>query len=521
MAEPTPFDRLFAPDSSGSLFGTIGRAFGVQSGAERSGQASGEALKGLADLQAQGMTPQQAIVKYMQSPAGIDAFTNNPGLMDQLTRFGAATTPPPAQITTAGPGQGVFSTDRNTNQTTNVGNVPSLPQTHVVGPGSAVSTTNAQGQTNMTAPVPTQDTQQFKEMASLANLPDDALQEIARVKALPISQQPTEQARAIQTLQSKYGLDPVLGQKFLAGALKVTPMYNFDGQHIGNAVQDVLNGITVQGGGNIRLNQPGSRTDATKPTVQITPQAVNPDGTVKPDKVFDDKNTMFLGTGISPILAQYLGNTLGQVSSTLVPESSQRASGQRDYIQQLHTALISLRDNSSGLGIPIKAIDSVTNLAPGFGPLVDNLTSVQNGRRLLGLVQNEIQAAENATIDPNVAQSERINASKRIESWRRVERAMPTMDNMQKLEEALKTGTAGQLTPSSIYKDVKTGVQGAVKQGQKEVDTASGTETTKGAPSIQTMKPSELLALDPAKLTSDQRAMLRSRIDQLVTRKKQ
>jgi hypothetical protein len=451
----------------------------------------------LTQLREAGKNPQQALIEFVNTPEGKNLLINDPDGLDFAKGVLAGTVAPAPTVNNVPAGGMGIITDQN--GTTTVRN-------------------------------PTEKAQAITEIGAIAQLPADALKKYAEAS---LQTSTTQKQDAVKELVEKYSLDPQIGQKLLAGALQIMPINDQWGQPVGMSVVDITNGRNTfisnkqPNGAAQTIGTPdgtiaGQTQPGVNPSSAGTPlppaHTQNPDGTVNPASIFNDKRSMFLGTGIMPIAASALGSILEQVDTSYVNtkggQTANKVDARRNDIQQLHNALISLRDNQSGLGIPTKVIDNVTSLAPGFGPFETPYASVTKGIKLYDLVNQEIAANEAATRDGGLAPSARVEASKRMDSWTAVKRALPTRDSMIQMRDLIANGGADTVSLRSV---IQSGMNG-IKSATGAVTGAVGDELSgdKKEINISGMTPKELLSLDPAKLNTYQRQELNNRLNRIL-----
>lgn len=475
MEPGTPFSHLLNPEQPGTLMGFIGGLTGSPSKGQVAGDARGRALQMLsAEIQA-GKTPQQALVNFLQRPEGVELFIRDPDLMTTLQQLQKQATPPEPKMTVAGPGQNVYSTINGV--TTKVGGA---------------------------APTVVQELLGLQEIAKLD--PAD-FQEMARLTMLPAEARRTAQERAVASLISAGKISQETGQKIIGGIIKVLPIKNQYGEETGQvSIIDIASGNVIQPG---KANQPGNDTSTIPDT------AKNHDGTIDPSKLFRGKATMFLGTGIAPIMVSTLSSILEQIDPKMILEPGAKAHSQRQDIRELHAALINLRDNASGLNIPKITIDTLIKLAPGLGAFDTPHNSVISGIKLLDKVNEEVAANEASTRDPALPVEERKKAASRMTSWRRVQRALPSMPEMVAMEEAIRQGDAGALTLRGAVEDST----GGARRGVNELRNPGGKGTPQPTNDFSKMSPEQLLAIDPKTLDANGRAAYRRRLEALKGKK--
>lgn len=558
-----PFSGMRA--NSGSLFANLGLAPTYE---DVAGQATGEANSALGALIEGGLTPQQAIVKYLQTPEGMQAFIRNPNLADQMQKTIASVTPPKEDVTTLSPGQTALGTDpysRTTRtmgsvpaqpqlstaspgqktystqngQTREVGNNPSLPQINNIPAGNTSQVINQDGTVASTTVTSPAEVQTFNALTKVAQLNPTELEEMARIQLLPADQRKSAAERAVKRLVDGGQIDATMGQKLLAGALDIKEVHNNFGDGTGQFVitdklggqvipsqnqinpdgsispNPVYNGATrqLQDGTSTPLNPPAPRGPQTSPQ----PGAQGPSVAPSSLDLAKDKRSMFLGTGALAATASYLGATAKQFDPSINDPKSESATTQRDYLGQLHTALIALRDNASGLGIPVKVIDQALSLAPGFGPLENPKEATKKGIMLLNMAENEIARGQMNIRDPNQPRALKIKEAERIQSWKRVTEALPTKPEMIELYKDIESGKANTMgiggAAESAANLAKSSFD-ALNKGIKDVG-----EQNQPATKYQKMNEDAMIKVDVTKLQPNELRAYKTRLQELIKAK--
>ena len=70
------YHSILDPGQSGTIMGTIGGLMGAPTASQAAGSATGQALQELSALRDQGLSPQQSLLKFFQTPTGHDFFVN-------------------------------------------------------------------------------------------------------------------------------------------------------------------------------------------------------------------------------------------------------------------------------------------------------------------------------------------------------------------------------------------------------------------------------------------------------------
>lgn len=536
----SPFSRVFDPDQSGTLTGLMGRAMGNNTALERQGSVRGGAQAALSDAVSKGKTPQQAILEYLKTPEGQQAFVSDPDFDKSLKSWADNITPPSPTMTN-------------------------------VAPGAMAVQTGQDGKVMNTFRNPTAEVQTFNEMAAIAKLPAERLRQLAEIQLLPGPEKQTAKEKAVSELVRSYGLPQEIGTKLLADVYRTVSIKDAFGAVVGEGVMDITSGQMIQPGQATSPNfgtagpgftgpaqgapqgvqwpaagttqvpgqapqQPQAQPGRTGQMPQTAPTPGLQPGNVDIQDMYDDKRTMFFGAGLAPTALSWANSVFRQIDPGLQVPGGQKSTGRRQAIQELHVALDGLTREGAGLGIPTVFINDLKALAPGFGPFESPSDALSKGMKLLQRVTDEITAQEANIRDPNVPAKVKVEAASRAKAYQTIERALPTMEEMQELKRQLDSGTAPVMTPGTAVrsleettrKGVKAGVEDLSSGGKKPAQAAprpgqtpqAGAEPElKGNP-YAAMSAKELLKVDPKSVKEPAlRAALRARLDELLMKK--
>lgn len=538
-----PFSALLNPDKQGTITGFLGGVLGYPTASQAGGAATGDALKELTALRSQGQSPQQALINFLQTPKGVEYFTQaGPDGLKSLTDGLAATVPPTPTVHNVPVGGQLWQTDPNTQKTTMIGNNPKVEPNVVMKPGESMFTPG--GAPIEGANVPMQDTEAvrtFQTFAAIAKLPQLEIRRLAALNADP-TKDPTEKGAALDKLVADYGLDPQTALKLKAGTIQIVPQKDGYGNTTGDVTLiDLSNpqsaqSITIKPGQSINSPAPGVKPVDGAPQSSVAPAAapgVTPaqgagTGVLPPTKIdptqnkqyFGSKSDMFLGAGLVPHVvgaASKIGET---ISPELISPEGAKANDRQTQLAHLTNTLLSLGEAGSGFGINKSIIQSFKDLIPDANSLTETPhAAVQKGIRLLQRVQGEIAAEESASSNQALPQSERVASAKRAEGWRRVERELPTMQEMDNMEKAIRNGTAGALNVESGVKAVVEQGKKGVASGKKQVNGISDTVNGEtGADPYVNMSEAEISAINPRTLDKSSLVKYRNRIRSLISK---
>jgi hypothetical protein len=498
-----PFNALLDPEKQGTITGFIGGLMGNPTAKQAAGSATGRALQELSQLQADGKTPQQALVTYLQSPGGIDFFTQaGPEGLKSLTSALTASTPP-------------------------------SPELHNVAPGGQLFAKDEHGRVSQIAANPTTEMQNFASYSRIAQLPTAKIRELAALNADPRKEfKPSDTRVAVDNLVNNFGMDPKVGEGIIAGTIKVLPIKDQYGQDTGDvSVVDLTNNSNVRlspGGRTPNNTAPGSAAAPKGTTPPVDPTAPDPNkspvGVIppsKPDPVADNpyfgkKSNMFLGAGLAPNVVGAASKVGENIDSRLVIPEGAKAQDRETLIAQLRSSISGMSTMGEGLSVNKSVVQNLLDLVPSTKITSSPHESVSKGIRLLQNVQQEIAAEEKKTTDANLPQQERVASAKRMEGWRRVERNLPTMDEMVALEKDIREGKAGALTLSEGTKQIVGAGKKAVKSATDQATDVSNDVSGTPAQNFDAMGPSDLLKVDPKTLSRPDQIKYLRRVDQLT-----
>lgn len=503
---PNAFNPLFDPGKQGTLTGFLGGLAGNPTQDQAAGSAMGDAAKQIADFQAQGASPQQAVLKFMQSPGGLDFFTaNGSQSMDQLAKLIQNSTPPDPKAVSIAPGH-----------------------TGVIAQG---------GNIIANASVPTTEVQNFNTFTQLAGASPQRVRELADLQMDPTAKNTTAKERAIDSMVTDGQIDSKTGDKLKAGTYQVIPAKDNFGNTTGdvsiidlsdpNNVKNVL--IRAGQGGNNPSPSAGAPSPAVAPATSpgVTPQQGGGTGVLpatqgksvfdpEASKYFGSKSNMFLGAGAVPNLLGAASKVSETLDPSLIIPQGAVANDRKTLLDQTNNAITAMGADSGGFGINKATLKTFQALVPSADATSSPHAEIQKGIRLLQKVNEEITAEENTVKNQNVPVSEKVAASKRIEGWRRVERTLPSMDEMAAMEKSIREGTAGASTIAS-------GVQTLFGAGKKAVTAAtsqaSDVNNTVRGPQFESMDEAGLQTVDPRALSNPDKVRYRNRIQQLIAEK--
>ena len=534
-----PFNALLDPSKQGTITGFIGGLMGNPTADQAAGSATGRALQELTALRDQGLSPQQALVKYLQTPGGIDYFSNaGPNGLKNLTDALSATTPPAPMIHNVPEGGALIGTNPQTGQPTTLFQNPKTYAPTTLGPQDIAIDRNGNKiaeNTNQKAGETPADVRSFQYFTQIAKLPPEEIQRLAAIKVDPSKS--SVSSMAIDKLVDDYGLDPRLGEALKAGSVKVLPLKNEYGQDTGDAsIVDLTgaNGPTVQilsakGRRTTGADVPNTPMAGTSPSTGAATGVLPPASTATPSptpspmsipeanpKYFGNKMSMFLASGpIAKGLAAASSLSESINPKLIIPEGAQAADRQV-LIDTLRSDLAAMGQMGDGW-VNKGVLDGYLKLAPSGSMTESPHQSIQKAIRLAEHIRDEIAAQEEVKNDPKQPIEQRKKANSLIEGWRRVQRDMPTYDELVKGEEQIRSGTAGAPTISGAVDTVVRAGSKAITEVKKEAGKVQQDQGLTSEPPLNfdTMELPDLIKVDPAKLDRPSKIKLMRRLDAL------
>lgn len=525
-----PFANAFSPDRGG-LTGFIGGLAGVPTQQQQSGSATGQALQELSQLKASGLDNQQAMLKFFQTPSGHDFFTHaGPDGLKQLTDGLQSMTAPAPLIHNVPEGGMLTATNPQTGQTTvNATNPKSYPPTALKPQEQMYDRAGnklAENENVDPSLVPA-DVRTFQYMTKIAKLPQAEIQRLAALKADPTKGGPNSvMSESVDKMVKDFGLDERTGEAIKAGTIKIVPLKNELGQDTGDiTVYDMSN---PAGGAQLIKAKRAGESAATTPLPGTTPSTGAPVGVlpqVAPDKnkassipaanpkYFGDKATMFLGTGpVANALSTASGISESISPELIIPQGAQ-ASDRKTLINVLRSDLSSMGQMGDGW-VNKGVIEGYLKLAPNGSVWESPHEAIQKAIRLHEHIQQEIEAQAEVYHNASLPMETRKKAQTLIQGWQKVQRDMPTPDEMSKMEGAIRAGTAGAPTISGAASAV-TDMAGKALTSVKNEAAKAG--ITPSGPNIDTISdPKELLAIDPRTLSREDKIKYLRKIDKMT-----
>lgn len=515
---PSPFERVFNPDNSGTLTGMLGRAFG-NSGA---GDARGAALQELGQLlsqpgpDGQPMNPQRAVMQFMTTDSGKNFFARDPNAASTIGSFIQQMTPPQPQIGTLGPGDMRTTTEPTTvNGGGGTRTGPFNPQSPIplqqgqtlAQPSSTPGGAATMGVGNPAPPTLVGPAQGFVPPGATQpsfTQPSERLQtQKGYVEGAGLTQEQSQGAyrdlaltpegkigHAIDRLVEQKVMTKEQGEAYKAGALEWKQEHNRFGTPSGWGLYDK---ITQK-----RLAAP----------VSDIPNAVKPSEHSDADfDLTDPKASMHLGSGALTMARDQLGrlNRMAIGNSGIDSRGSVIEGERRNSIAAVRAAL---DDVEKVGGLREGAAKRLLETAPELGVNVDAETNLRKMRTLHKEVTREIKSAEDTLdlTDPRNSPEVVKQASKTRDALQHVLRLLPTMKQMDQALDLCVKGDCGNFNLAGAA-DVLT----KTAKGAKNALTGPN----KVGNSFETMTPEQIQAIDVKKLDAKGRAAYRTRLDQL------
>lgn len=578
MPEPrSGMERLFDSSYPGSVFGALGSAFGNRSQAQYSGDVNGQAMANLAQLREQGLPPEQAIMKFIQSPEGQKWMGSGAAdVKGTLDMFVKQTLPQPdvATSTPAG-GKTTFSSPVTNQPTRTITNAPNetqnfnngVPMINNIPAGASQTNTTPGGTTRQGQP--TTDLQNFTGFAALSNMEPDAIRELATYQAMPQDMRAQKmQERALYALVNSGKLDAETAQKLIGGLLTLQEGTNqmgekngtffvIDKTQMGPNGNPVVNVITPRGGQQpgtgIRMpGQPGQQGGAPGgpaangpidqgPRIKVPRDALKPDGSIDWSKV-DDKNTMFLGSSVSSTLTSGVSRLFEMVDPALdqktgIADNSRAINRQMGAQNQLRQAIVGLTENSTNLGTPKAIIESAQNLVEGLPGTGGNASQfmpaspkaqMEHAIQLHTMLSNAMQSDMNIYNAANSPKEQKQKAYGRLTAYQRILDALPDPDVQKQLLQDYLAGNSGNQgllpTAKNLLDAGRKAFTSTTQQAQDVIGSAPLPRARPGeAPKAQggidfgKMSPDDLIAVDPKSVTDPaQKQIYMQRLNDII-----
>jgi len=517
------------PQSQGTILGAVGGLLGMPTAREAAGGATGRALQELSVLREQGLPPQQALLKWFQTPSGQDFFTRaGPEGLKTLTDGLMATQAPPPTVHNVPEGGMLAQTNPTTGQTSVALTNPKRYPNQVLGPQDKMFDANGRplAENTNTRPGDTPaDVQSFQFFSQLSGLPQEEIKRLAGAKLDPNSSKATVESNAIDSLVERYGLSPALAEKLKGGLIKVMPLKNSVGQDTGqvNIVdlttnQSVLLDPTKQGApaeqGAPQQALPGATPSTGAPVGTLPGVPVpkpRPSGT-QGNPAFGSKEDMALGSGpVSKVLGAATKVTEA-IDPRLIIDEGAKANDRETMLGTLRSNLQSIGTIGGGLSSNKGLIEGYvkTYLDQGFFTSSPH-SQVQKLIRLHEVAQKNIEDETQRANNPSLPNEVKKQAFETVAGWERVLGSMPSYETLINQEKAIKNGTAGAPTVSGAANTlVKSGAK-ALTEGKRQIE---GVEALQPQ-DFNTMSEQEVLAVDPRTLDRQGQIKYLRRLDQM------
>lgn len=524
-----PFANAFSPDRGG-LTGFIGGLAGVPTQEQSAGGATAQAMSDLSALKDQGMTNQQALLKFFQTPAGHDYFTSaGPNGMKALADGLTATTNAPPTMNNIPPGGMLTATDPQSGQTRTAANNPQQFPNQVVGPqdtqvdgkGNPLFTnTNSKGDTPAKV-------KEFQYFSQIAKLPAAEIQRLAGINADPsLADKSTATTQAVDELVKNYGLDAQTGEKIKAGVLHIIPQKDSFGVDTGavtivdlstgkptattlNPGQQAPAGTAPSVPNPVSGTSPstGAATGVLPPAATPTDDTQGPKPPLKAGDIaknnpayFGSKADMFLSSGVVPSIMSGVSSATEQLNPSSVVPSGAKSADRQNQIDTLRSDLAAMGQLGGGIGVNKGVLDGYMKLAPTGSATESPHQAVQKAIRLSEHIDSEIAEDSKIISSNGTSNEDKKAASARIQGWHRVQNDLPQPEELQRMEAAIRGGTAGALTIGGSAKEIAQAGASALTEAQKQVGQASTAVSPKGQQNFDAMSPEEIVKVDPQSL---------------------
>jgi hypothetical protein len=522
-----PYRALLDPGRSqqGTMMGFIGGLMGAPTARQAAGSATGDALSELSALRQQGASPQEALIKFLQTPKGQDYFTNaGPDGLKALTEGLQATVPPSPTMHNVPEGGQLYSTSPGSGQPSLVATNPKRYPNQVLGPQDQMFDANgkplAENTNQRKGDIPA-DVQSFQYFSQLSGLPQAEIKRLAGLKLDPTSNKATVESNAIDDLTERFGLAPDLANKLKAGVIKVLPLKNSVGQDTGAVtIVDMTTGTSQlldpnKQGVPSAPNVPQAPAPGTSPqtgaATGVLPPAVKPQTGTTGNPAFGSKNDMALGAGpVSKVLGA--ATTLSEaVDPKLIIDEGAKARDRETMLGTLRSNLQSIGTIGGGMSSNKGLIEGYvkTYLDQGFFTSSPH-SQVSKLIRLHETAEKNIAEESQRANDPNLPNEVKKQSFETVAGWQRVLSSMPSYDVLIAQEKAIRDGTAGAPTIAGAGKTLLNSGARALTEGKKQ---AKEVQDTAVGPNIETAPLDEVLSIDPRTLDRSNKIKLLRRLD--------
>lgn len=555
MADRGPFERIFNVDNPegtpfGAMLGTVGQVAGFKTAGERAQDAQGQALSQMSAEVSAGATPQQALLNFLKSPQGQEAFSRGM-TVDIANKFMQAVNTTPT-VGAVGPGQTPVITRPGQpgveygqqTPTTEQATARTIAPTKEVGPGVSLAQ-QPQGQygfqTGPAAPTTEQSTsrtiaptvgvgpgvtlaqqpqgeygykpgfnnkttesQSFDNLKQYAQLPPNVLADIAKLNMLPADQRDSELKRLTDTAVQNGSIGQEVADKLRTGyyggngVIRMIPKLNRVGEEIGTTILDM-------GANNGRGASMEVLNNGYSPTGGATPAPGSPAAATAGSPPRTNKSLMFFGTGLPANILAPLGQVVRGTLGVDIPiGGSEAASDNIRNLTALQTSLIQMAKEGGGLGVPARVISAATNMGPQSSTWGDPKTAVSHAIDLHAQLSDEMSKDTAKLNDIQASKQEKHRAEQRITAYQQIMSQLPPLSEMTMLQKDMATG--GPITRAnevSVGNVGRAAIQAATAGGKKvgkNVDQATGTDQPAGGDRFSKLSNQSFLGIDPQKL---------------------
>lgn len=426
---PRSYNALLDPSRSG-VFGVLGGLMGNPTRQEHQQQVVGSArakgFQSLADAITAGVPPQKAILQFVETPEGQNFFATSSDPAAELAQFMNQTVGKPKEDY-------------------------SLGNQRFSGATNEVIATGAEQ--------PTEAVRTFNAMAQLANLSDEERTELARTKLLTAQGDPTQEEAAWNRLIQQGKADRNTADLNLAGAIKIMPVKDLNGNVVGNQVVNTLDNTVID----LKQGVPQSAQEPTpldeppydpKKTVPGEPLRRLKELGMSPADIVD-------GAGPVGAFGEKVGGIMGNVPG--FAGSGRQTSLMRQGLNSIAADANTLLDMYSKQNRASKAdsdniktiIGGITGLATNPGVAAEKLIAFND------YLDTREQIATQDRANPNNTQQTRGDADVELNAIRRARANLPTREE---LKAKLTTLDAGPSAIEKVIPDIEKGIGTAEKE---------------------------------------------------------
>lgn len=563
MADRSPFERIFNVDNPeatpfGAMLGTVGQIAGNKTTGEIAQDAQAKALSQMSSEVSAGATPQQALLNFLKSPQGQEAFSKGM-TVDIANRFMQAVNPTPT-VGAVGPGQTPVITRPGQagvefgqqTPTTEQATARTIAPTLQVGPGNSLAQQPQGGygyQTGPAAPTTEESTsrtiaptvgvgpgttlaqqpkggygytpgfnnkpteaQNFDNLKQYAQLPPNVLADIAKVNMLPPDQRDSELKRLTDAAVQNGSMAQEVADKLRTGyyggqgVIRMIPKLNRVGEEIGTTILDM--GANNGRGASMDVYNQGLNAPGAPPATPGSPAAAVQSTSGPQPRT--NKALMFFGTGLPANVLAPLGQMVRGTLGVDIPlPGSEDATNNIRNLGALQTSLVQMAKEGAGLSVPGRVIAAAQSMGPEASTWSDPKTAVAHAIDLHAQLTEQMGIDTQRLNDIQVSKEEKHAAEKRIVAYQHILSQLPSLPEMTSLQKDMQEGgpvtRANEVSVGNVGRAAVQAVTSGSKKVGPAVDQTLGgppgeQPTSAGGDRFSKLSNQSFLGIDPKKL---------------------